>query len=639
MYIVGADLESEHGEMSDLMQDMTSGWNSDAGEMLIIYGGSKKSGWDNGITITNVSLLHDDLTTHNGNVSEDAEVLERIDADISTPDGVQKALASAETYQHSTNLDGENTYLIFLDHGGGATGYGMNTVTNRMLSLPDMDKGLLGRNYDMIVMYSCLMGTVEAFSVLKDHAGYLIAAEQVVDRSAVNYTELGRVLSEYPAISPKELGEQIIGTARNEDVSTYALIESAKVPGVVAALNTFGAALEDALSSANTLPAISDAYHKTQVFGDGSSSDTPVSIDLWQFAENIYANTVDGELHTAAGDLMTAVDTAVIAATDNGQSSSARGIAVTSFPYLYYSTIPGNEVLGEAVSLDSGGWHDFYTTYVSVVAEAAEAGATQTPDEEGGGEEHDDSGITETTAGYLYTVNGSDIVIGERPLEKIYNESDDGIWKMVPTGRYYPCEWDGKWFVFNDGGEDVLISMKYAGTMYEDGGLREIYSIEGNLTRVADGVEDTHESMITIILDPAVWDVLRMQVAAVLRDEATGLVSLQLWDTTDLLPGDVFVPDLLVYNEEEDMITPVAGTPFMFGEDPLKNLWYEEFPAEQLSWLVVESNLIDEEVTVSSGGDISSSGGGTPTTPAAPVPLAGILAGCIAAGVFLLRRE
>jgi hypothetical protein len=407
---------------------------------------------------------------------------------------------------------------------------------------------------------------------------------------------------------------------------------------VVAALNTFGAALNDALSSANTVPAISDAYHKTQVFGVSSSSDIPVSIDLWQFAGNIYANTVDGDLHTAAGDMMTAIDTAVLAATDDGQSSSARGIAVTSFPYLYASTIPGNEVLEEAVSLGGGGWYDFYTTYVSVVAAAAKAGATQTPDEKDSGEEQDDSGITETTAGYLYTVNGSDLVIGERPLEKIYTGSDDGIWKMVPTGMYYPCEWDGKWFVFSDGGEDVLISMKYAGTKYEDGELREIYSIAGNLTRVTDGVEDTHESVITVILDPAAWDVLRMQVAAVLRDEATGLVSMQLWDTTDLLPGDVFVPDLLVYHEEEDTITTVAGTPFLFGEEPLKNLRYEEFPAEQLSWLVVESNLIDEEVTVSAGGDISPSGGGTPATPAAPVPLAGIFAGCIAAGVFLLRR-
>ncbi len=637
IYIVGADLESEHGEMSALMQDMASSWNPDAGEMLIIYGGSGKIGWDNGITVTNASLLYDDLADHNGNVSEDADVLERIDADISTPGGLQKALAAAETYQYRTNLTDANTYLIFLDHGGGAAGYGKNTVTNTMLSLPDMANGLLGRNYDMIIMHACLMGTVEACSILSDHADYLIAAEQVINANAINYTKLGRVLSEYPAISPREFGEQILEISRNEQVTTYALIESEKVPGVVDALNTFGTALKHALSSANSVPAISDAYHKTQVFGASSGSDTPVTIDLWQFAENIYVNTANGELHSAAGDLMTAVDAAVLTATGNGQYSSAKGIAVTSFPYLYNSTTPGNEVLGEAVSLKNGGWHGFYTTYVAQVVASAEA--AQTPDEEGDEEENDDSGITETTAGYLYTVNGSDIVIGERPLEKIYNESDDGIWKMVPTGKYYPCDWDGKWFVLNSGGEDVLISMKYAGTMYENGKLREIYSIEGNLTRVVDGAEDTHASMIMVLLDPAAWNVLRMQVTAVFRDEATGLVSLQLWDTTDLLPGDVFVPDLLVYNEEEDTITTVAGTPFTFGESPLENLWYEEFPAKQLSWLVVESNLIDERVTVSAGGNVSSSGDVVPSAAAVPVPLAGILAGCAAAGVFLLRRE
>ncbi|MCZ9312684.1 MAG: hypothetical protein O0V67_04845, partial [Methanocorpusculum sp.] len=151
-------------------------------------------------------------------------------------------------------------------------------------------------------------------------------------------------------------------------------------------------------------------------------------------------------------------------------------------------------------------------------------------------------------------------------------------------------------------------------------------------------VEDTHPSMITVLLDPVTWRVLHMQVFSVLRDEKTGLMSLQLWDTTDLLPGDVFVPDLLVYNESEDTFTTVAGTPFTFDANPLENLWYEEFPEDQLSWLVVESNLIDEEVTASIGGDISSSGDVVPSPTASPVPLAGIFAGLAAAGVFLLRR-
>ncbi|MDE2518089.1 MAG: clostripain-related cysteine peptidase [Methanocorpusculum sp.] len=630
IYIVGADLESEHGEMSVLMQNMTSSWNPDAGEMLIIYGGSQKPGWDTGITITNASLLARDLSAHNGNVSEDAAVLERISADISTPDGLRESLTFAETYQHRMNLADANTYLIFLDHGGGASGYGMNTVTGTMLSLPDMADGLSGRTYDMIVMHACLMGTVETLNTLDDHADYLIAAEQIVDCGAVNYTKLGRTLSENPAISPRELGVEIIETARENHVSTYALIESAKVPGVVDALNTFGAALEDALSSANSIPAVTDAYHETQLFGVSSGADTPVSIDLWQFADIISANTWEGDLHTAAGEMMAAVDAAVIAATDDGQYSSAKGISVTSFPLLYLSTLPGKEVLHESVSLGNDGWYRFYTAYVST---APKTNVTPASDAE-----EDTSGITETTAGYLYTVNGSDIVIGERPLEKIYNESDDGIWKMVPTGKYYPCDWDGKWFVLNNGGEDVLISMKYASTMYENGKLREIYSIEGNLTRVVNGVEDTHPSMITVLLDPAAGDVLRMQVFSVLRDEKTGLMSLQLWDTTDLLPGDVFVPDLLVYNESEDTITTVAGTPFTFGANPLENLWYEEFPEDQLSWLVVESNLIDEEVTASIGGDISSSGDVVPSPTASPVPLAGIFAGLAAAGVFLLRR-
>ena len=637
-YIVGSNLESEHGEMSKLMQDMTSSWDQNAGELLIIYGGSDKPGWDTGITITNATLLRNDLAAHAGNVSADAEILTRIDADMSTPDGMQQALAYAETYQRSVHLADATTYLIFLDHGGGASGYGRNTVTNAKLSLPDMDAGLADRTYDMIVMHACLMGTIEVLAVLDDHAEYLIAAEQIVENSAVNYTELGQALSESPDIPAGDLGEQIIRTSQRDGVTTYALIASEHIPAVTDALNTFGAALKDALVSSNSVPAISDAYHKTQTFGTSSGEDTPVSIDLWQFAGNIYENTADGALHTAAGELMTAVDAAVLYAVDNGQYSSAKGIAVTSLPYLYYSTLPGNEVLSAAVSLDNGGWQSFYTTYVSRVA-AAVTTATETPDADGGEKKEDDSGITETTAGYLYTVTGSDIVIGEKPLEKIYTGSDDGIWKMVPTGKYYPCDWDGKWFVFRNGGEDVLLSMKYAETMREEGELRELYSIEGNLTRMVDGVPDTHASLIQVVLDPADRDVLRMQVSGVLRDEKSGLVSMQLWEDTNLLPGDVFVPDLLVYREEEDTITTVPGTPFTFGENPLENLWYQEFPEEQISWLVVESNLIDEEIQVSAGGNVSSSATAVPTATAAPVPLAGMFAGCAAACALVFRRR
>ena len=61
IYIIGSNLEAEYGEMSGLMQDMTANWDPNAGEMLIIYGGADKSGWDSGITITNASLLFSDL--------------------------------------------------------------------------------------------------------------------------------------------------------------------------------------------------------------------------------------------------------------------------------------------------------------------------------------------------------------------------------------------------------------------------------------------------------------------------------------------------------------------------------------------------------------------------------------------------
>ena len=94
------------------------------------------------------------------------------------------------------------------------------------------------------------------------------------------------------------------------------------------------------------------------------------------------------------------------------------------------------------------------------------------------------------------------------------------------------------------------------------------------------------------------------------------------------------MPDLLIYSEAEDTITTVPGTPFIFGENPLENLWYQAFPEDQLSWLVVESNLIDEDILVSAGGDVDVS-----ATTAAPAPVAGVLAGCAAAAVLCILRR
>ncbi|HJK44655.1 MAG TPA: hypothetical protein O0X85_07120, partial [Methanocorpusculum sp.] len=118
IYIIGSNLEAEYGEMSGLMQDMTANWDPNAGEMLIIYGGADKSGWDSGITITNASLLFSDLAKGSGNVTEDGEVLERLAADISTPEGMQQALSFAAAYQQDSGLTDAHTYLFFLDPGG-----------------------------------------------------------------------------------------------------------------------------------------------------------------------------------------------------------------------------------------------------------------------------------------------------------------------------------------------------------------------------------------------------------------------------------------------------------------------------------------------------------------------------------------
>ncbi|HJJ96701.1 MAG TPA: clostripain-related cysteine peptidase [Methanocorpusculum sp.] len=175
MYIVGSDLESNGNQATGNLVDLVNSWDPAMGDVLIIYGGAKKTGWDDGVAITNLTLLREDFADEVIGSDQDRGeiptryVLKRMPgADISTPQTMASSLQYAEQYRKAAGLGSAGNYLILWNHGEGYNGYGTSEISGRMLSLDDIRTGGVRSrdNHDIIAFDACLMGSLEVADAL-----------------------------------------------------------------------------------------------------------------------------------------------------------------------------------------------------------------------------------------------------------------------------------------------------------------------------------------------------------------------------------------------------------------------------------------------------------------------------------------
>ena len=154
MYVIGSDLESnpppeQEGAATADFVKLIDGWDDTAGDVFIIYGGANKTGWDEGVSLTNLTLLKNDYD-EDGVVGSDYGkptkfIRERMDLGIATQEALTQSLKRAEEYRTEVGIsDAANRYLIFWDHGAGYKGYGQDEVnsTNEKISLSQLANGL-----------------------------------------------------------------------------------------------------------------------------------------------------------------------------------------------------------------------------------------------------------------------------------------------------------------------------------------------------------------------------------------------------------------------------------------------------------------------------------------------------------------
>lgn len=633
MYVVGSDLESASNAASDNLVDLANKWDPAMGDVLIIYGGSKKTGWNNGIAITNLELLKADLADEvmGADVDEDGKetqhVLTRFSgADISTPAALTTSLRYAEEYRKSAGLSEAKVYLDLWNHGGGYTGFGQNEVTESLLSVSQLQSGIAaaGTTYDVILFDACLMASLEVADALHPYATYLIASEELVPGSGMNYEGFAAELSTRPEMSASEFGKVVIDQyLRQPDTKkTLSLIQLSQTPTVTAALNTLGSELYEIINDKDSLAMISSIYQNTQGYGATDDDPEPSAMDLYEFVSLVSAYATEGSnLRIAADNLLHELDAYVVYRGNDAYFNAANGITVAAPVEYMVSEVP------DMVSFGRGGWYNYFSTYMSLAGAAAQphAGYVNTTAGARAIQVTDAAGTAEVLANYLYQTNtGEFLILGDAPMQEKYVAGNNSVWTSVPTGRYEDPDWDGTWFVLkNESGKEVFATLTYQGRGGIENRSSSIYCISGNLIREVNTTTLTHPSVITAIVDTTNMTTFTLSVAS--KQETLLDGKKNLWGGTKLLPGDRFVPDIQRYNPETDTITTAASpNVFVFGKQPESNLVPVTLNTDNCYWMVELDDYLDDDVFYLEQPDMGSA---TPKPTKSPLMITGVFVG------------
>ncbi|MEA5037238.1 hypothetical protein SDC9_18356 [bioreactor metagenome] len=640
-YMVGSDLESQDRFGSANLKDLADNWDPDIGDILVIYGGAHKTGWDNGLAITNLELLQKDLL--DGEVGCDGDpatptefVLTRLPGlDISSPGALSKGLAYADTYAASNGLASAGRYLIFWDHGGGYEGFGANELLDSWMSVDDLKAGLSSsKKYDMIIFDACLMASLEVADALHPYADYLAASEENVPGAGLNYAGIGKALSSDPAMTPEDFGKTIITSfisVQDGEAKTFSLVRLDKTQSVVSSLDTFGHSLRDVLDDTDSLAALSGIYTSIQGYGRSDDGSTVTSVDLYEFADHILANTEEGtSLHTSAGNLQTALRDYVLMTKDSGHFSAANGVSIAAPKNEFVSEFPSSIMFGR------NGWYEYFSTYMNTAGSPAKPGAQY---RSGSADSrtivvNDPTKMTIVLADYLYLKDGNYLIIGQTPLEETYVSSDSGLWISVPSGEYDDPDWDGSWFVLGGEGKssELFVTMKYAYSYLKQGSVSNVYLISGKMTRKVSGKETTIPSVITAVVDMDAMKTTDMFVESLSEDGWYSRTN--LWGDTEILAGDVFTPLLEIYNEEEESVSTVySATGFTFGGDPAAELVRTTLDEEKCYWVVELDDYLDDDSFY-----LEEPGLPENSTAKSPIPLIGMIFGLAVVCLMSRRR-
>lgn len=151
------------------------------------------------------------------------------------------------------NYPAEKYALILWDHGGGSkTGLFLDELYgNDVLYLDELSRSLTdaGTHFEIIAIDACMMGNLETAAILKDHANYMVASEELASGNGTAYAEWLKELYNDPGCDGLQFGRVFcdtvmhkyanLGDDQSSNMLTYSLMDLSKIEHVMACFDQF----------------------------------------------------------------------------------------------------------------------------------------------------------------------------------------------------------------------------------------------------------------------------------------------------------------------------------------------------------------------------------------------------------------
>lgn len=210
------------------------------------------------------------------------------ETDPSSPSRLtQSIIQTAEAYPS------KHLMVVLGGHGGAFQGLMPNSQTGERMSLEGLKTALqaakeaLGRPIDMLVMDSCLMGSVETAHAVKDSVRYLAASEEVVLSNNLRYDSLAKGLQ---GADTEGAIEAVMEARNNKSLSTASVVDCSRMDELVSRMKPFA-------MSVHTVE-VADAQHFRQprVLKRVGNSDRPCTLSDMRDLSDLADRAGDAEL-------------------------------------------------------------------------------------------------------------------------------------------------------------------------------------------------------------------------------------------------------------------------------------------------------------------------------------------------------
>lgn len=226
---------------------------------------------------------------------------------MSTPDNLADFLTFC-----IDNYPADHTMVLFWDHGGGYSGYGVDENYGSILSLKDLTEALeksVGYNpddpyFEAIGFDACLMANTDVVNALYGFTRYLLASEETEPGTGWDHEAWLTYLNEHPETNGAQLGKVITDSYMDASngayadlgyvsAGTFSVLEMNEAKAACDAYDEFiQAVLKDAIQNPGVISEISAAAMRS-VFFAGSAYNVYNLIDLGLFMDHVTDTAAD----------------------------------------------------------------------------------------------------------------------------------------------------------------------------------------------------------------------------------------------------------------------------------------------------------------------------------------------------------